>query len=88
MPGSLMPAGMKPVAQRESVRGKTVAMVEGHLNKQRSAYDHWIAELCRDAEESARGPRPGATDWRRRRNFDTRTGAATRSEESLERMLR
>merc|ERR1719460_2204759 len=28
-------------------------MVEGHLNKQRSAYDHWIAELCRDAEESA-----------------------------------
>ena len=53
MPGSLMPAGMKPVAQRESVRGKTVAMVEGHLNKQRSAYDHWIAELCRDAEESA-----------------------------------
>ena len=36
-----------------SVRNKTVAMVEGHLNKQRSAYDHWIAELCRDAEESA-----------------------------------
>ena len=54
---SLMPKGMAKQHAREpghvSVRNKTVAMVEGHLNKQRSAYDHWIAELCRDAEESA-----------------------------------
>ncbi len=54
---SLMPKGMAEQHAREpghvSVRNKTVAMVEGHLNKQRSAYDHWIAELCRDAEESA-----------------------------------
>ena len=52
-----MPKGMAKQHAREpghvSVRNKTVAMVEGHLNKQRSAYDHWIAELCRDAEESA-----------------------------------
>jgi len=54
---SLMPKGMAKQHAREpgqpSIRNKTVAMVEGHLNKQRSAYDHWIAELCRDAEESA-----------------------------------
>lgn len=53
---SLMPKGLMkgaPNGAQVSVRNKTVAMVEGHLNKQRSAYDHWIAELCRDAEESA-----------------------------------
>jgi len=35
------------------VRKTTVRMVETHLHKQKSAYDHWIQELCRDAEESA-----------------------------------
>ena len=36
-----------------STRKVTSRMVEHHLNKQRTAYDRWIAELCRDAEESA-----------------------------------
>lgn len=36
-----------------NVRKTTVRMVETHLHKQKSAYDHWIQELCRDAEESA-----------------------------------
>ncbi|KAJ1456959.1 hypothetical protein M885DRAFT_516564 [Pelagophyceae sp. CCMP2097] len=36
-----------------SVRKTTVRMVETHLTKQRSAYDAWIADLCRDAEDSA-----------------------------------
>ena len=54
MATSLLPKGsVKPQRAGDSIRGKTVSMVENHLNKQRSAYDQWIAELCRDAEESA-----------------------------------
>jgi len=40
-------------AEGPSTRKVTSRMVENHLNKQRTAYDRWIAELCRDAEESA-----------------------------------
>ena len=36
-----------------STRKATSGMVERHLSKQRTAYDQWIAELCRDCEESA-----------------------------------
>lgn len=37
----------------KSMRKSTVRMVENHLAQQRNAYDQWIQELCRDAEESA-----------------------------------
>ncbi|KAJ8610094.1 hypothetical protein CTAYLR_007095 [Chrysophaeum taylorii] len=37
----------------KSIRKKTVSMVDNHLSKQKSVYDRWIVELCRDADDSA-----------------------------------